>query len=434
MKQRCVNLDWLEVYVLEPITEPRTANWFRGHGWEVDERPYGTRSYKQMFTLLDAETGEPFLEVRREPVGMFKNGDRSFLPPNGCHLRLTNRYCYYDNAALLMSEFIGRYGFDYQRISKVDIALDFERFDSGDYPQRFLQRYIAGAYSKVNQSNIAARGRDEFHGRQWTSCSWGADKSPVLTRFYNKSKELAEVKDKPYIRQAWALSGLVDDVVTMQRREGEKWVKPDIWRIEFSVRSGVKNWVAVENAMSRSKNTKKVSFRNDLSCYSSRPAILQMFASLAAHYFHFKHYEEGRSKYKSPDKELFDFRSEVQQFYRVDKVASSRTKSLIVERLLSALDHFILVTIDQRAKQAALTLADDLRRMQLERMAVHPWDANEVSLLRHLISLRCSNPDLSYSDAHAMAETMVSLQGQLFADVAENVADAATITDFNQTL
>lgn len=427
MRRRCCNLDWLEIYVLEPITQPRDYHFFIEQGWKVDVRPYGTRSYRQMFTLLDAETEEPFLEVRREPVGVFKNGDKSFLPPNGCHLRLTNRYCYYDNAANLMAEFIARYGYEFQRIAKVDVALDFVRFDSGDYPQRFLARYIAGAYSKINQSNIAARGRDEFHGRQWTSCSWGSEKSPVLTRFYNKSKELAEVKDKPYIRQAWALCGLVDDVVTMRKFVDGEWVEPDVWRVEFSVRSGVRDWVKIDNELTRKTHTtKKFSIRNDLSCYATRPMILRTFASLALHYFHFKHYREGMSKYKSEDKQLFDFEGEVQEFYSVDKVATSRSKSMVVERLLHALEHFILVSFDQKARKAAAELADDLRRIQLEQMAVRPWDTTEVSLLRHLISLRVSNPTLSYDDAHDMAETMVSLSASLFADVDDDMADAAT--------
>lgn len=414
MRQRCINLDWLEVYVLEPPTKALDASYFRNQGWKVEERAYGTRSYKQMFTLLDYQTEEPFLEVRREPVGMFKNGDVSYLPPNGCHLRLTNRYCYFDNAANMMAEFLDRYKYTFQRISKVDLALDFERFDFGDYPQRFLERYISGKFSKINQSNIAARGKDEWHGRFWNSCSWGAEKSPVLTRFYCKSQELEEVKDKPYIRQAWAICGLVDDVVTMQKSEDGQWRKPDIWRLEFSVRSGVKNWVTCDNQLSRSKN-KKISFRNDLAVYSTRPGMMTIFASLVRHYFHFKLYQDGKSKYKCEDKKLFDFNN-ADTYYSVEKVATSRPRSEIVEKLLKQLSNFILITCDTKAKDAALMLVDDLQRMQLERMAVRPWDETEVSLLRHLIALRLQNPDMPYVTAQDMAESMVDLEQSLWQD------------------
>lgn len=68
MKQRCVNLDWVEVYCLESGKNfPHDANYFRECGYFVREREYGTRQYNQMFTILD-ENDLGFIEVRRDPV------------------------------------------------------------------------------------------------------------------------------------------------------------------------------------------------------------------------------------------------------------------------------------------------------------------------------------------------------------------------------
>ena len=67
LKPRCVNIDWLEVYVLEDNQRyPCNADYFRRHGYIVSEREYGTRQYKEMFTLQD-HFGQGLIEIRRNP-------------------------------------------------------------------------------------------------------------------------------------------------------------------------------------------------------------------------------------------------------------------------------------------------------------------------------------------------------------------------------
>ena len=41
--RRCVNIDWLEVHVMEPIGDPHDADYYRRVGLTVSERGYGTR-------------------------------------------------------------------------------------------------------------------------------------------------------------------------------------------------------------------------------------------------------------------------------------------------------------------------------------------------------------------------------------------------------
>ena len=92
--KRCVNLDWLEVHAREPINEPHDAEYFRQIGWFVREREYGTRVYREMFTL-ESEDGHDLIEVRRNPASQ---GISGIHDANECHIRLVNRVCYYDNA------------------------------------------------------------------------------------------------------------------------------------------------------------------------------------------------------------------------------------------------------------------------------------------------------------------------------------------------
>ena len=165
---RCVNIDWLEVYALEPIEEPHTPEWYRAKDLDVSERDYGTRLYEQMFTIIDRH-GYRLLEVRRKPKQT--PDQNAILPPNACHIRLCNRTYYSSNAVAIMQEFLKNYDLQFSRIYRIDVCLDFEKFDSGDMPARFVYRYMKGAYSKINQSNLAAHGRDPLAPKSITSPS-----------------------------------------------------------------------------------------------------------------------------------------------------------------------------------------------------------------------------------------------------------------------
>ena len=44
----------------------------------------------------------------------------------------------------------------FKRIYRIDIAYDFEYFDSGDQPARFARRYVECKYRKINQCKMNA--------------------------------------------------------------------------------------------------------------------------------------------------------------------------------------------------------------------------------------------------------------------------------------
>lgn len=315
MNKRCVNLDWLEVHVMEPFGDPHDTEYFRRAGFTVTERSYGTRVYRQMFTVHDAQDN-PFIEVRRDPFSVGYNGIHA---PEESHLRLVNAACYYDNAALHMSQFMERFHYTFNRIARVDICMDFERFDEGDDPAKFLQRYLRQVYSKINQGNITAHGADRWNGQVWNSVSWGAPTSPIGTKFYNKTMELYDAATntyrKPHIRYAWMLCGLIDDFHTCMKNGKDGAYVPQIWRVEFSIRSSVKKWFAIE-LNGKEKNYQSI--RNTLDMYDCREKLLTLFASLSQHYFHFKHYSKEQRKDRCPDKVLFKWDG-LQTTYKVGR-------------------------------------------------------------------------------------------------------------------
>lgn len=302
MAVRCVNIDWFEVYCIEPAEQPRDEVYFSSLGFEVKVREYGTPMYRQMFTLIGSDR-RPMYEIRRDPYSDRSHG--GIFEDGSCHIRLTNRECYRPHAVVLLRDFLARHGYMFKAISRFDLAADFNNFDNGHDPADFLRRYLSGYYHKIGLSRIRLYGHDfdggahvvkvgkrvlksavvehlghqvSVHGRDsmrqlvFNSARWGSPTSQVSVKLYNKTLELHEVKDKFYIRDAWKAAGLNCDKA--------------IWRLEFSVNSSAKYWCWDESGK---VYTLKIDTLQDAE------ALHFMWSCLAAKYFVFTRREQTRN-------------------------------------------------------------------------------------------------------------------------------------------
>lgn len=410
---RCINIDWLEVYAHEPNNGPeRDADYFRANGYEVRERDYGTRQYHQMFTIFD-NVGEPMLEIRRDPKGASSLSGFSVLDEGSCHIRLVNRTCYAPAAAQIMQDFCDKFGYLISRISRIDIALDFERFDYGDEPQKFVNRYLQGRYSKINQSNIRANGKDLWDGRFWNSLSWGSQTSQVSTKLYNKTLELSERKDKPYIRQAWAAAGLVDDFIELTKRKPDGTIyKPSIWRLEFSIKSSVKKWYVIEDVHNGKKKIRSI--HCTLEQFRDRTKLMEHFAGLCHHYFFFKHFEEGQRKDRCKDKKLFDF-SQVNTFYEVQHIATAKAETSALISLKSKLINYRQLHQFGSEAKAIDSVLELIKQDEIKRAASTPECRSELMALQMYISRRLMNlPTKSIEDELKFVQSILTLPDKIF--------------------
>lgn len=346
-------------------------------GYVVDVREYGTRIYNQMFTIL--LDGEPYIEVRRCP----KN---PLMASTACHLRLHNRTCYLDDAADLMQRFITAHRYLFQRISRIDLCLDFARFDDNTIPRVFMQRYMRHKFAKINQAKRHTHGEDKWNGAIENSISWGSPSSMISTKFYNKTLELYDPKTdsyrKPYIRYAWLNNGLIDDMDRCTLN-GET---QEIWRVEFSIRSSVKRWFVIELD---GKSKAYQSVHNTLDCYDSKPKQLCIFASLANHYFHFKRYQIGVRKDRCQDRVLFRW-NELQQFVEVDRTAlpSSKTPSPLLLQLIRKLRLYSQTLSYGDLKESIIKLLALLEQLQLKQEQNNPWSQAQTIAIQQLIARR----------------------------------------------
>lgn len=405
MPIRCVNLDWLEVHAREPINKPRDAFFFEGEGYAVRKREYGTRVYREMFTIL-APNEEGLLEVRRNPASSGLNGIHD---ENECHIRLCNRSCYFDNAADFLSNFLAKFGYTDVRISRVDICLDFIMFDKGDDPQAFVRRYFRHKYAKINQGRLSGHGEDTWSGQEWNSISWGSKTSAVTTKMYNKTLELFDAKmnrfAKPYIREAWFRCGFIDDIQRVTKN-GER---VNVWRVEFSLRSAVKNWVPIELD---GVTHKYQSLRNTLDCYNTRDKLLVMFASLAQHYFRFKKYSPNKRKDRCPDKVLFDF-SDQQVIYKIGKpdtaLGSGTSFKCQWTQLLEKLKAYQQCHYGPELHKACEVLISALKEETMRADLANPWSRDEIEFLKKLLHVRTTQRDLTYDAAVEEAKKLLHI-------------------------
>lgn len=402
---RCVNIDWLEVHAREPMNVPHDFSYYASKGYNVRARDYGTRVYRQMFTILETNE-EPLLEIRREPASQ---GLMGIHDANECHIRLCNRTCYFDNAAQFLANFLQIHGYTDIRISRIDICLDFEKFDMGDMPQAFISRYLRHRYAKINQGNISAHGKDSWSGQEFNSLSWGSKSSTITTKIYNKTLELYDAKldryKKPYIREAWFRAGLIDNIQRVTKNNS----LVNVWRVEFSICSSVKNWVPIE-IDGISKNYQ--SLKNTLECYMGRDKILIMFASLANHYFHFKHVENGKRKDRCKDKVLFDF-SASQVLYKIGRdntaLGSGEKFQSKFNRLIEKLQAYQITHSLPEIHKACTVLIQSITEENIRSDMANPFDREELEFLKKLIHVRTADPNLSYEAALSEVKKLLNI-------------------------
>ena len=105
MKQLCINIDWFEVFCYEPADFGRPRD-YEQMGFRVAIRDYGTRVFKQMFTVIAG--GNPWIEVRREPKSIASEG--GIMNDGACSIRLVNRSCYEPDAVKTLYTFLASVG------------------------------------------------------------------------------------------------------------------------------------------------------------------------------------------------------------------------------------------------------------------------------------------------------------------------------------
>ena len=296
--QACITLDWLQLYCDTP---PLYDKGVRGD-YEYKKEEYQTRHFKCIHTVT--YKGEECAVIASQPHSYILNGTM-------CLLKFTNKFLYQVDLYLFVTDFISSFDMEFRSISRLDIALDFTTFKNGLYPENLIKNFLSAKYIKSGKS----KGKVQFEQGDKLSYSYlkfGSETSTTSYYLYNKTKELNEVKMKPYIVEHWRSNGY----------DGETTV----WRLEFSVKNDGKDFLE--------QNSAEVFSLKDLQIIQLH-RYPHLFWLLVEKYFRFYHNKNKAVKSRNVPVKLFD----AQDYSTIkinlsDKVDSNRSDKIFVKKLL----------------------------------------------------------------------------------------------------
>jgi hypothetical protein len=144
----------------------------------------------------------------------------SFLPRDLNLIKMLNKELYYYRPCFRLNTIIHEIGLLPLQPSRIDLAIDFNHFAYGFKPETLIYNFFNNKFLKVGMTNYIINGNQEkfnkTHYLKFTKKDCNVD-----VYLYNKSKELREVKNKPWIAEMWKRAGLD--------------LSKDVWRLEFSL-------------------------------------------------------------------------------------------------------------------------------------------------------------------------------------------------------
>ena len=192
---------------------------------QIDSR--GTLKNSHFFITLDTEKKT---SVFNKLYQIYENNNyvasivsepiEDFLPTDLNLIKLINKELYYQNPIQRIISLSLDHNLTPWRPSRIDIAIDFNTFLGGYLPQNLIKDFFKCKYLKTGTTDFIIQGKQEttqnlhylkFHKKD----------SNVDTYLYNKSKEMREVKNKPWITERWEKCGID--------------MTKDVWRLEFAI-------------------------------------------------------------------------------------------------------------------------------------------------------------------------------------------------------
>lgn len=324
MKDFVINPDWLQLHVctISGLSIFREDSLF-------EFIPIGqTKVFKRLYQIR--------VKKSQMIVGVYATDCNDFfLPKNHGILKFDNAFLYQANLYDLVTKCIAAIGFNHIALTRFDVAFDFLEFSNGMQPAELIQGIANGTYvrsrkqkvcisgevpgEKVTVSGVATnKGMDVQYFRQ------GNRKSDVCVTLYNKSLEMREVKEKPWIRYVHDFEFGTEN-------------KKDVWRIEFSIKSFNQSFGHV--------------FKEGLEIL--KPDNLYMlFRYLEKKYFDYRKNEPGQRVARMEKLSLFVFPESIESYVlevpKREKIleSSNRSEKLMIKRLINHESEFKKINPD----------------------------------------------------------------------------------------
>ena len=334
----CISVDWLQIYGTRNLDPIPVTLYGLGRNYDVKERDIPTSIWTEVYDI----------EHRGREVATFYRCPRSSaLDKFGCTLKLANRVLYCKEFVGILYQLLDLLNIRYQGITRLDLAYDCNTLYGGrSVPELLMdffshQPFCEGHIVRKGSRKVQVIGsRSNLGVTRISGMRWGSPQSDIGAYCYNKSLELLEVKDKPWIRDVWVENGLVNlwnkaqfDAMPESKRkklitlgDSEDFVQVPVWRFEISIKGHAKDLLEI--------NTGEL-FKLNLDYLNSQTKIENLFYTYAARVFDFR-ISTGQSQIKNyKPLQLFERVTAVtQKPIQLNMFADTgRTEKIVVNKL-----------------------------------------------------------------------------------------------------
>lgn len=204
---KCVSgIDWLSfsAYFDKGIEmQSKTPIFF------AEKKNYGTRNFSEVWDVYYNRRIEGVYEKKLSKFcSVCCRPQSSILNERLLTFKLENDVLYTEEWGVLLMLFIEEFRLTNIRVQRIDLFRDFQQFiykGKMQSPHKFLQDIACGRWKKKGGSKFSLYADEKESGVY--AITYGSILSGRQLAIYNKSKELREVHDKPYIRIAWKNAG-----------------------------------------------------------------------------------------------------------------------------------------------------------------------------------------------------------------------------------
>jgi hypothetical protein len=293
-----LSIDWLQISIL---FHPDVKTFTPSMHYEFIETDKKTINFNKLHEVR--YHGQTIAYITSEPR-------HDWMDKTLMIIKFENSYLYADNLDAKIHCFLTFNKLVFRGYTRLDVAYDFNKFDTGQHPKEFIKHYMAGAFRKTDKCKMAAYGSNK-EGFDPEYIKWGKGTSDLSYYLYNKTIELREVKHKDWIVQRWLSAGY--DI-------------SDVWRLEFRIKSQHK--MIVDDFGGESKTLQE--FGLELLNARNQKTL---FSALYTRYFDFRQRNGDSNVTRMPRIELFkDFRAygfHIQDRPKSDKHTSRSEKIFI---------------------------------------------------------------------------------------------------------
>ena len=257
MEKYCISVDWLQVCCysnnLAYLLNNDYYNKVDSLPYWLELQPLETRSFAR-FIRVHIKVGNDW----RYCADILAVPRSTMLNSNIVLVKIHNRFLYCQNYIKLLYDICATFKLSIKGLTRLDLCYDCNSFHGGLKPHKFIKEFVTAEFDspryiyKVGAKQFRVYGgKSVSSATKFSGIEFGSGKSSKRCYIYDKTRELTEVKDKPWIRDTWVKNGLISFVkknelekITEKQKEYEinmfslkDYIVTPVWRFEISIKA-----------------------------------------------------------------------------------------------------------------------------------------------------------------------------------------------------